>query len=78
MAAVPKKHTTKGKRNNRRMHIFIKQPNLISCPHCLKKILPHKVCPYCGYYKGIEFINVLEKIQKKEEKKKKEREELKQ
>jgi len=67
--AVPKKHTTKSKRNMRRAHIFLESPALIPCPKCGKMILPHTVCPNCGYYKGQEIINVLEKLEKKERKK---------
>jgi large subunit ribosomal protein L32 len=67
--AVPKKHTTKSKRDMRRMHIFLREPALVSCPKCGKPKLPHVVCPNCGYYKGQEVINVLEKLEKKERKK---------
>ena len=66
---VPTQRHTKGKRNQRRMHIFLKKPTLISCPKCGKSIPPHLVCPNCGYYKGREVINLLEKLEKKERKK---------
>ena len=65
---VPKKRLPKGRRNKRRMHIFLKRPNLAKCPKCGHFILPHTVCSYCGYYRGIEIINVLEKLEKKERK----------
>jgi len=68
--AVPKQRKTKSRRNQRRMHIFIKQPNLVACPKCGKLILPHTVCPYCGYYKGKMVIDVFKKLTKKERKKK--------
>ena len=35
--AVPKKRHTKGKRNNRRMHIFLEKTGFVSCPKCGKK-----------------------------------------
>lgn len=37
---------------------FYKPPNvnLVECPHCHELIVPHRVCPYCGYYKGREVI----------------------
>jgi large subunit ribosomal protein L32 len=66
---VPNKRGTKSTRNQRRMHIFIKAPFLGACPKCGKPVLPHTVCPNCGYYKGREVINVLEKLEKKERKK---------
>jgi len=67
--AVPKKHTTKSKRNKRRMHIYLTQPPLVNCPKCGKPKLPHVICSNCGYYKGREIINVLGKLEKKEKKK---------
>ncbi len=82
--AVPKQRKTKGRRNNRRMHIFLEGPSLIPCSHCGKKIRPHLVCYNCGYYKKEEIVNVLEKLDKKEKKirekdiEKKEKEEKKQ
>ncbi len=71
--AVPKQRKTKSRRNQRRMHIFIKAPKLLSCPKCGKPMLPHRVCKNCGYYKGNQVIDVFKKLTKKE-KKKKERE----
>ncbi len=67
--AVPKKHTTKARRNRKRMHIFLKSPLLAACPHCKKPKLPHAVCQNCGYYKGSEVLDVLAKLEKKEKKK---------
>ena len=66
---VPKKHTTKSSRNQRRMHIFLRTQKLVPCSHCGKPKLPHAICPNCGYYKGVEVINVLAKLEKKERKK---------
>lgn len=66
--AVPKQRHTKSKRNKRRMHYFIPFLNLIECSKCGKLKKPHIVCPFCGYYKGREIINVLEKLEKKEKK----------
>ena len=71
--AVPKSRHAKSKRDRRRAHIFLESPALITCPKCGKKILPHTVCWNCGYYKGSEVLNVLEKLEQKE-KKKRERE----
>lgn len=65
---VPKQRHTKGKRNKRRMHIFLKQPALSKCLKCGVAVLPHTVCKNCGYYKGVEYINVLERLTKKEKK----------
>ena len=50
------------------MHIFLEKPTLVFCPKCGKPVLPHTVCPNCGYYKGVEVIDVLKKLAKKERK----------
>jgi len=69
MGGVPKQRHTKSRRNKRRMHLFAKVPVLVRCPKCGKPVLPHIVCPNCGYYKGEEVIDVLAKLTKKERKK---------
>ena len=52
------------------MHIFLKPPSLIKCPKCGKPTRPHTVCLNCGYYKGMEVIDVFKKLSKKERKEK--------
>jgi len=42
---------------------------LAKCPKCGKPVFPHTVCSNCGYYKGVEVIDVLKKLTKKERKK---------
>jgi len=67
--AVPKQRHTKSRRNKRRANLYIEAPFLSKCPKCGKPVLPHTVCPNCGYYKGREMVNVLKKLDKKERKK---------
>lgn len=50
--AVPKKKTSKSRKNMRRAHDFLTSPNLSVCPHCKASKMPHRVCPSCGTYKG--------------------------
>jgi len=69
MGGVPKQRKTKSRRNQRRMHIWARAPVLAKCPKCGKPVFPHTVCPNCGYYKGVEVIDVLKKLTKKERKK---------
>lgn len=66
--AVPKQRHTKSRRNKRRANIFLKSPVLTVCKKCGKPVLPHIVCLNCGYYKGVEVIDVLKKLTKKEKK----------
>ncbi len=53
---VPKRKTSKSKRDKRRTHQKIDGPNLSTCPECGEAILPHHACPSCGVYKGREAI----------------------
>ncbi|MBZ1348576.1 MAG: 50S ribosomal protein L32 [Candidatus Nealsonbacteria bacterium] len=68
--SVPKQRKTKSRRNQRRSHIFLKEPFIYSCSKCKKPVLPHTACFNCGYYKGREIIDVLRKLTKKEKKQK--------
>lgn len=66
MGGVPKKRHTKGSRNQRRMHLFLEQPNLSVCKKCGKPVLAHIVCPACGFYKGKEVVDVLSKLDRRQ------------
>ena len=65
MGGVPKKRHTSGSRNQRRMHLFLKQPNLTTCAKCGKPVKSHIACPACGFYKGKEAIDVLSKLDRR-------------
>ena len=57
--AVPKYRTSRSKRNSRRaQNSKMKIPCLSVCSHCDAKILSHRVCPQCGYYKGVQVIEI--------------------
>jgi len=68
--AVPKQKHTKSRRDKRRSNIFLKAPKLGKCPKCGKPVLGHVVCSNCGYYKGVEVVDVMKKLDKKEKKQK--------
>ncbi len=68
--AVPKQRHTKSRRNNRRLNLFIKSPALSICTRCKSATQPHAVCGNCGYYKGVEVIDLMKKLTKKEAKEK--------
>ena len=59
--AVPKRRTSKAKRNSRRAHWKLTIPGLVECPQCHEKKLPHRVCLNCGHYKGKEILEVKKK-----------------
>ncbi len=56
MGALPKKKHAKARTRKRRGSLRVKVPQLVTCPNCKKDILPHTVCPYCGFYKGKEVL----------------------
>lgn len=49
--AVPKRKTSKSKRDMRRTHQKTEAPNISKCPECGEVRMPHHACPNCGYYK---------------------------
>ena len=63
------RHTRSATRQ-RRSHHGLEAPVFSKCSHCGKGVLPHMVCPNCGYYKGRQVIDVLAKLDKKARKKK--------
>jgi large subunit ribosomal protein L32 len=57
---VPKKKTSKSKRDMRRSHHALVAPNLTTCKNCGNKKQQHVVCPACGYYDGRQVLAVAE------------------
>lgn len=58
--AVPKKKTSKSKRDQRRSHDALRTTNLVECPNCGELKLPHHICGACGHYRGREIIDTSE------------------
>jgi large subunit ribosomal protein L32 len=54
--AVPKKRTSRARRDKRRATHKVVAPRLVECPRCHSPRLPHRVCPVCGTYAGREVI----------------------
>jgi len=50
--AVPKKKTSKARRDKRRAQHGIQSPRLNECPTCHRPKRPHHVCPNCKTYNG--------------------------
>ena len=59
--AVPKRKTSKQRRNTRRANWKLELPGKNECPQCHKPKLAHRACKYCGYYNGKQIIEVKEK-----------------
>lgn len=58
MGPLPKRKLSKGRRDRRRAHDAIGLPHLVKCANCQSKMLPHRVCPQCGYYRGRDVLKL--------------------
>jgi large subunit ribosomal protein L32 len=56
--AVPKKKTSKSRRNMRRSHHGLAAAGVVECPNCGELKRPHHICTACGYYDGREVVDV--------------------
>ncbi len=56
--AVPKRKTSKARRDKRRANWKLSLPGMAKCPKCGEFKLPHRACKACGFYKDKEVINV--------------------
>jgi large subunit ribosomal protein L32 len=54
--AVPKRKISKTKKRKRRTHWKSEAPGLVKCPKCDELVIPHRVCPHCGYYKDRKVV----------------------
>ncbi|MCA8957586.1 MAG: 50S ribosomal protein L32 [Planctomycetes bacterium] len=54
--AVPKRRTSRARRDKRRTHQGLKPMQLVRCTTCSASIKPHHVCPACGHYRGRQVI----------------------
>ena len=54
--AVPKRRTSRAKRDKRRAHDAIGVSTRSTCPQCGEPKLPHRVCGTCGTYRGREVV----------------------
>ncbi|PLX98957.1 MAG: 50S ribosomal protein L32 [Desulfuromonas sp.] len=54
--AVPKKKTSKSRRDMRRSHDALTPAGMSTCPQCKELKPPHRACAACGTYKGKEVL----------------------
>jgi len=63
--AVPKKKTSKSRRDSRRAnHDRVSAPAISDCPQCGAPQPPHRACPECGTYRGRQVIDVEKEAEK--------------
>ncbi len=63
---VPKRRHSNERTRLRRAHDFLKLKSPSKCANCGASILPHRVCPLCGFYRGRQLITMKVKKTKKE------------
>lgn len=56
--AVPKRRTSRARRDKRRAHDALKAPTAGVCPRCGEPKLPHRVCGACGTYRDRQVMPV--------------------
>jgi large subunit ribosomal protein L32 len=55
--AVPKFKTSKARTRRRRsINMKLVTPAIADCSNCGNKVLLHRVCPKCGFYRGKQVI----------------------
>ncbi|RMF84895.1 MAG: 50S ribosomal protein L32 [Nitrospinota bacterium] len=58
--AVPKRKTSRSRRDKRKKKKKLSLPALSLCPQCHEMKMPHRVCPHCGYYRGRKVLAIEE------------------
>lgn len=61
----PKRQHSRQRSRKRRTHYKASVPNSSACPQCQKPILPHRVCPFCGYYNGKPVVEIKTEAEEK-------------
>ncbi len=57
--AVPKYKTSKARTRTRKAaNMKMTAPGLVECSTCGNKVLPHRVCPKCGFYRGKQVLEL--------------------
>ncbi|NLE74447.1 MAG: 50S ribosomal protein L32 [Actinobacteria bacterium] len=56
--AVPKKKTSRARRDKRRATHKLTAPHFTECQQCHSPKLPHTVCPNCGTYRGRQILDM--------------------
>ena len=56
--AVPKRKQSRSRRDKRRATWKLQNKTVAKCGHCNQAIIPHHICPHCGFYGGVEVVKV--------------------
>ncbi|MDZ4121623.1 MAG: 50S ribosomal protein L32 [Candidatus Cloacimonadaceae bacterium] len=58
--AVPKRKTSKSRRDKRRTHDALKMPSFSTCSKCGEPSRSHHICASCGTYNGKQVLTIKE------------------
>jgi large subunit ribosomal protein L32 len=58
MGALPKNKISRHRRGNRRQHMRVEAPTLVTCQTCGALHRAHHVCKTCGSYRGRQVIDM--------------------
>ena len=51
--ALPKRRISRARgRKRRTANLRLAVPTLVECSNCGNRIMPHRICTRCGYYRG--------------------------
>jgi len=62
--AHPKRKHSNTRRDKKRASKKLKNPATSLCPSCHQPKMPHRICPHCGTYKTVKYVERKEKIRK--------------
>lgn len=62
-----KRRHPKSRTRSRRSQFKAAAIALVTCPQCKSRIVPHRVCPSCGFYDGREVVAIKTRKSKKKE-----------
>lgn len=65
--AHPKRRSSNTRSALRRSHHFLVTPSMSQCSNCKTPLVPHRICPVCGYYRGKQVLTM--KVKESKEKK---------
>ncbi|MHB8730714.1 MAG: 50S ribosomal protein L32 [bacterium] len=61
---LTKRRFSKARTASRRAGFKAQPVTLVDCPQCHARMVPHRVCPTCGYYAGRQAIQIKTKEDK--------------
>lgn len=55
--ALPKRRISRARgRKRRTANLRLSVPTLVECSNCGNRIMLHRVCPKCGFYRGKQIL----------------------